>query len=78
MPKKDIVYESVLGELITGYIEEKRAVGYKFLKGSSLLKQFDTLLFSKDLREKKLPKNLVLLWIKKRANDTDSTRSGRV
>lgn len=78
MSKKDIVYESILGELIIGYIEEKRAVGYKFLKGSSLLKQFDTLVFSKNLRKKKLPKDLVLLWIKKRANETDSTRSGRV
>lgn len=78
MSSKNIVYESILKELIIGYIEEKRAVGYKFLKGSSLLKQFDTLILSKNLQIKELPKELVLLWTKKRVNETDSTRNGRI
>jgi integrase len=78
MYKKDIVYESILGELIAGYIKEKRSVGYKFIKSSSLLKQFDTLVFKENIRKKELPKELVLLWTKKRANETDSTRNGRI
>jgi len=31
-------FQSIFSNLITGYIEEKRAVGYKYNKGASLLK----------------------------------------
>ena len=66
MSEKTVAFESILGELIAGYIEEKRAVGYKYIKGSSLLKQFDTLATREHLVKKKLPKELVLLWTEKR------------
>lgn len=72
------MFQSILGELIAGYIEEKRAVGYKYEKGSSLLKQFDSLAVKENLLEIKLPKELVLLWTAKRANETVSTRNGRI
>ncbi|MEW5804574.1 MAG: site-specific integrase [bacterium] len=78
MPEKLVVFESVLGELIAGYREEKRAVGYKYIKGSSLLKQFDTLVVKEHLVEKKLPKEMVLLWTQKRPNETDSNRNARI
>lgn len=78
MPKKTVAFESILGELIAEYIEEKRAVGYKYIKGSSLLKQFDTLATRKHLVKKKLPRELVLLWTEKRPNETDSSRNGRI
>ncbi|GAA4081132.1 tyrosine-type recombinase/integrase [Amphibacillus indicireducens] len=78
MSNRTIVFQSVLGELIAGYIEEKRAVGYKYNKGSSLLKQFDKLVASENLVETKLPKEIVLLWTKKRANETASNRNGRI
>lgn len=78
MSNRTLVFRSVLGELITGYIEEKRAVGYKYKKGSSLLKQFDTLVVNENLLEFKLPKELVLLWTEKRPNEAPSTRNGRI
>lgn len=78
MSKQTIVFQSILGSIIDGYIEEKRSVGYKYKKGSSLLKQFDTLAANKNLLEKKLPKELVLLWTEKRPNETVSTRNGRI
>lgn len=78
MSKKTVVFESILGELITGYINEKRAVGYKYQKGASLLKQFDTLVTKDNLVKMELPKELVLLWTKKRPNETVSTRIGRI
>lgn len=78
MPEKAVVFESVLGELIAGYREEKRAVGYKYIKGSSLLRQFDILVVKEHLSEKKLPKELVLLWTEKRPNETASNRNGRI
>jgi len=78
MSEKAVVFESILGELIAGYIEEKRAVGYKYIKSSSLLKHLDTLLLKEHLAEKKLPKELVLLWTKKRPYETDSNRNTRI
>src|SRR5690625_7828293 len=64
--------------MITGYMNEKRAVGYKYQKGASLLKQFDTLVAKENLVKMKLPKELVLLWTGKRPNETVSTRNGRI
>lgn len=78
MTNTTVVFQSVLGELITGYIEEKRAVGYKYNKGSYLLKQFDSLVANQSLLEVKLPKELVLLWTEKRPDETVSTRIGRI
>jgi integrase/recombinase XerD len=78
MSKKTVVFQSILGPLINGYIEEKRAVGYKYKKGSSLLKQFDTMAANENLLERKLPKELVLIWTEKRPNETISTRNGRI
>lgn len=78
MSNKTIVFKSILSELIAGYIEEKRAVGYKFIKGSSLLKRFDTLALKEDLMNKQLSKELVLLWVKKKPNETHSTRNARI
>lgn len=78
MSKKNVVFKSILGELITGYIDEKRAVGYKYQKGASLLKQFDTLVAKENIVKMKLPKELVLLWTGKRPNETVSTRNGRI
>jgi integrase len=78
MSEKTVVFESILGELIAGYIGEKRAVGYKYLKTSSLLKQFDTLAAREHLLEKKLPKELILLWTEKKPNETDSNRNKRI
>ena len=75
---KEIVYKSIFAELIAGYIEENRAVGYKFLKASSLLKQFDTLVYREQWTEMKLSKQLVLLWTKKRPNETESNRCHRI
>jgi integrase len=78
MSDQTITFMSILSELIAGYIEEKRAVGYKYIKGCSLLKQFDILVTEVHLIEKKLSKELVLLWTQKRPNETHSTRNGRI
>ena len=66
MTEKIVVFKSILGELISGYIKEKRATGYKFVKGYSLLKRFDSLVTKDHLVKKKLPKELVLTWTKKK------------
>jgi len=78
MFKKTVVFKSILSELIAGYIEEKRAVGYKYIKGASLLKCFDTLITREHLGEKKLSKELVSLWTGKKPNETERNRNTRI
>ncbi|RKY52873.1 MAG: integrase [Candidatus Neomarinimicrobiota bacterium] len=78
MHKKTVVFKSILGGLISGYIEEKRAVGYEYIKGASLLKCFDRFVVGEPLVERKLPKELVLLWTGKRANETERNRNSRI
>ena len=78
MSEKTIAFTSIFRELMAGYIEEKRAVGYKYIKASSLLKQFDTFVAETHFMEKKLPKELILQWTQKKPNEMDRTRNGRI
>jgi integrase len=78
MIEKNYTFKSILSELIIGYIEEKRSIGYKYIKSASHLKNFDTFLAKEHLMEKKLPKELVLLWTNKRFNETEGNRSNRI
>lgn len=78
MTNQNIIFESVFSPLITGYIEEKRAVGYKYNKSSSLLKQFDRLAYKENVVDIELSKHLVILWTEIRPNETRSTRNGRI
>jgi integrase len=78
MSCKTLTFKSILRDLIASYIEEKKAVGYKYTKCASLLKHFDILVAKEHLAETKLPKKLVFVWTKKRPNEQDSTRNGRI
>ncbi|MFW5988468.1 MAG: tyrosine-type recombinase/integrase [bacterium] len=75
---KTVYYSSIFAEEIKGYIDEKRAVGYKFEKGISILKRLDIFFINHNLDEKNLSKELVLMWIAKKPNESDSNRSGRI
>lgn len=75
---KLINYSSILAEEINNYVNEKRSIGYKFKKGASILKRLDIFLEINNLKEKKLPKELVLSWIAKKPNESDSTQNGRI
>jgi integrase/recombinase XerD len=72
------VFQSVLSECIEGYIDEKKAVGYKFEKGASTLKRFDRFVNSTNLREISLPKELVESWTKRTPNESISNQCQRI
>jgi integrase len=78
MKNKRIKYYSVFSPILSGYVEEKRAVGYKFNKGASLLRQFDNLLVRENVTEQILTKEIVQAWTQKREGESDSTRNGRI
>ena len=75
---KNFQFYSVFAKELDNYVTEKRSVGYKFDKGASILKRLDVFLEFNNLREKRLPKELVTLWITKNPNESISTQSGRI
>ena len=75
---EDSTYISCLAGPMEGYVREKRSVGYKFTKGASLLKQLDLLIAKEQLEKIVLTKEAVMLWTRKRPNEQESTRIGRI
>jgi integrase len=77
MPKHQR-FLSALTIPIENYIAEKQAVGYKFEKGSDMLKRFDSFVYNQSLKETTLTKQLVMEWIARKPNETISTQGGRI
>ncbi len=71
-------FRSVLAVPIDRYVAEKQAVGYKFEKGSTLLKMFDSFVYSRCVMEMDLTKQLVMEWTAHKPNETLSTQCGRI
>ena len=71
-------FRSPLAVPIAGYIAEKRATGHKFEKGTSLLKRFDSYVYSRGLQETALTKPLVMEWTARKPSETASTQGGRI
>lgn len=70
--------QSILADTIQGYIDEKKAVGYKFEKGAAMLRRFDGFVKSWNLSDMSLPQELVLEWVRKTPNETISNQCHRI
>lgn len=66
MFQNKILFTSKLRNLLNGYLEEQRAIGYKYIKGASHLIHLDRFLEKHHLAEKKLSKEMVQLWTEKK------------
>jgi integrase/recombinase XerD len=69
---------SALTVPIENYIAEKQAVGYKFEKGTDMLKRFDSFVYNRCFTETVLTKQLVMDWTARKPNETVSTQCGRI
>jgi len=72
------LFLSVIAVPIECYIEEKRAVGYRFQKGADMLKRFDSFVHSSCITEVALTKQLIMEWTARKPNETVSTQCGRI
>jgi integrase len=73
-----LTFQSILSGPIQGYIDEKKAVGYRFEKGTAMFRRFDIFVQSWNLTDISLPKELVLGWTKRTPNETISNQSKRI
>jgi len=71
-------YNSILSELIEGYISMKRAIGYKFQKEMRMLKTFDRFVQTFNLKEIALSKEVVNSWMQRTPNETVRNQSNRI
>ena len=69
---------SALTVPIENYIAEKQAVGYKFEKGTDMLKRFDSFVYNSCFTENVLTKQLVTDWTARKPNEAASTQCGRI
>ncbi len=69
---------SAIAVLIEKYIAEKHAVGYKFEKGTAMLRNFDAFVYARGFKEINLKKQLVMDWTARKSNEAASTQCGRI
>lgn len=73
-----VLFQSIISDQLQCYVDEKKAIGYKFIKGAAMLKRFDKFVQSWGLEDISLPKELVLDWTKRTRNETVSNQCHRI
>ena len=74
----ETIFHSFLKDSLQGFVDEKKAIGYSFAKGESLLKQFDKVVTSLPQDIDMLTKDLVMKWTERRPEEATSTQLGRI
>jgi len=74
----ETTFRSALANSLQGFINEKRAVGYEFNKGISMLQRFDSYLCSLPQHTEELTKYVVLQWTERKPFEAVSTQAGRI
>ena len=71
-------YSSALAPYITGLIEQKRALGYKYDSQPGILRRFDTFCSERYPQETAVTRELMLDWATKRPGENPATLQGRI
>ena len=71
-------YTSVFAPHITGLIEQKRALGYKYNSEAALLRRFDAFCLERHPNETVLNREVMMAWAVKRIGEKPSTLQGRL
>ena len=66
-----------LKDLLHDFVEHKRNTGYKYKTNSDNLRRFSEFSLKYNLKNRALPKQLVLDWTEKRKNESEKTRDHR-
>ena len=74
---KDYPYCGNLAELIKAFVDEKRAVGYKYNTEAKCLNRFSKFTLDFDLSPNTLTKEVVEAWISKQSTDSERSQYAR-
>ena len=73
-----VTYSGPLASVLTGFVAEKQATGYRYRDSARHLLPFDRFVATVGHRELSLPRDLVLRWAAKRPHETESNRQHRI
>ena len=71
-------YKSSLSEFMRAFLEEKRALGYKYEKEARILWEMDRFLLEQGVTTPELPKRAVEKWVEKRPNEKRKNQQYRL
>jgi integrase len=71
-------YSSAFAAYISGMIEQKRALGYKYESQTSMLKRFDQFCLERYPNETTLSREIMLAWAQKRPGEHPATLQSRM
>lgn len=74
---RQYAYSGILSALCESFVEEKRAVGYKFNKGAQMLSAFSRFTQSFNLSENTLTEEVVTAWSARRPTETKANQFHR-
>lgn len=75
---KAIKYKSTIARWITGFIDEKKALGYKYYSESKWMRQFDAYWIDHDYEETGLTPENLSGWVKKRDTEGEKCLAARI
>lgn len=75
---KTPVYNSILADLIWGFVQEKQAVGYAYHKQAAALKRFDNFCVESAHSQLSLTKEIALRWAEKIPYETCDAHNRRI
>ena len=70
--------KSPLAEMITSYVAERRAIGYRCEAEARILRRLDCFLATQGLAAPELPRDLVRQWLAKTPHEHPRTQAARV
>lgn len=71
-------YQSNFSEYMEGFVNQKRALGYKYSCQEAMLRRFDAFCIKFYPNETTLNEKIVMAWAEKKAHESSSTFQGRV
>jgi len=74
----DVRFNSILGNYMQSFIDEKLACGYQYVCEKKILKRFDRFISNTGLTTVELPKHLAEAWIEKRPYESSRTQALRI
>jgi len=66
-----------LAEIITTFLIEKRALGYRYIEQERLLRRLDRFLLEREIATPELPRDLVRQWLAKTPHERALTQASR-
>lgn len=78
MKNMEARFQSVFSAKLTAFIEEKQALGYRYIAAIKLLKDFDKTMAANNVASDHLDERAVALWIAKRSGEKGNNQLSRI